>query len=622
MSRLDFEHLDDSTPYDRSQVLTRWRLVGGVGYPTAENTPHGPARRFIGNTGYEADDLGAMHMGLRSLTVRALVQLDFDALDGQTATVLCRGQGGPTAGLFWAWDVRVSVADYTATLALGWQHTDGDEVIHTLGTIERTANAAWHFLSVTRETTPAGSHMRLVVDDKTHGELVSNAPIPATPGARITIGCRRNGSAFDQMFHGVIAWVELLDTAVTPLQERHIYRERLLWPEQCGDDVRGYWFQSSIPMRDSLYECYRLRPLAALQSSVIAAIERRAEAGLPNTAYGQRLIDWERALRLTDNGDLTVAQRQQRAADAVALVEGVNVPALRAYAARVFGINESDLALIEATNRVGAKLSDTTSTNIAGVIREALRAWRIYGNIETRHDATGAYLSVRPADLSKSLRYRNPQPADNITGAGFCEVAIPRDARISVTLGRASSSASQADTYVGLMLRIGVYVQCVTISEGAHLMVITADGVSDPVQEDLGALPTGSSNIWDIALSNDAQGVRIRVRNLSEGLNAWVEYRPTVAALPGPPTWFGFGTAATTDTPVDVAMHVYTVRIDYPTSPARRWTVIADVPRDLSVIELLERKNRASAQAGWSRDDEARADSEKTFVGYTPTIRC
>ncbi|WP_428261064.1 hypothetical protein, partial [Haliangium sp.] len=205
----------------------------------------------------------------------------------------------------------------------------------------------------------------------------------------------------------------------------------------------------------------------------------------------------------------------------------------------------------------------------------------------------------------------------------FCEIAVPADVRVCADVESDPTVDSTEENWTGLMFRTGVHVQYIVLEEGGGLVVHVQDGFGTQTREEGGLLPASASLRWQVALSyDDGLLIRIRAFEQSDDPEAWAEFHPTTAVLPSAPEWFGFATNDPVGAGEDPALVVHSLRIQSPSTPARRWTAIADVPADPElVIELLARKNRASSLAGWSRDAEALADSDKTFADYTPTLR-
>lgn len=339
MSQIVFDFEPEGTPYDRDEQLTAWRLVGSSTYPTAISGARFAARTFDGTSGYEAEDAASALQGLGSIAWRILCRPDYDALAGTTVTLIARGSGGPTTGDYWPWEVQLTVngGATQATVTLAWQDGAGATVTHDLGTYDRPAPGSWTLVAVTREPVESGTYLRLVVDGVPFPELAVADLWTATPDEVVTLGCRNNAGAYEQFFIGDIelAWVEL--EAATPLQERHAYHALLVHPPEDRETIRRYLIglDEVIPTRGSVYDKARIRPLSELLTTVSEAVETRADAALPDNAYGPRLREWETTLALTDATSLSVAERQVRAAAALGKIEGLSLAFQEGHATEI-----------------------------------------------------------------------------------------------------------------------------------------------------------------------------------------------------------------------------------------------------------------------------------------------
>jgi hypothetical protein len=349
MARIVWDNAPDSTPYDRDGELTSWLKAGAGAHPTASTGLKGYARTFDGTAGYTATDEDSVHLGIRAVTVRALLRPDFAASAGTTVTLAARGSFGATAGEYWAWVLQLDfdAGGTFATSQWAWQDETAAVVTHAIGTVDAPPAGDWLLLSATRETAGGTHYMRLAVDGLGQAEVTATDQVPATPDEEVTLGCRNNAGTYEQFFIGDMDAIEVLDTAVSPMQERHFYEELITLPDEARELLRAYWFQGPLKLRDSLYAQYRIHPLAEVQASVDAALRRREEAGLPNTAYGARLA---------------IAERQSRAAAALALVEGLSVPALDAFADSALGA--TDIFLNTADVEVDLSKTEVSSTAI------------------------------------------------------------------------------------------------------------------------------------------------------------------------------------------------------------------------------------------------------------------
>lgn len=273
--------------------------------------------------------------------------------------------------------------------------------------------------------------------------------------------------------------------------------------------------------------------------------------------------------------------------------------------------------IYEQTNDITADLSRTYDANF-GAPAEQLRGWRNRGNISTPWD--GSKITLQLGDAAKDASYSTPLPDDPNAGAGFSELAVPDAWRLYVDIQPSAATPSTATEWCGAMLRYQTAVQWITIRADDHLWCIKSDaGVS--AVEDVGALPASASKRWQLGIYYDDTGLLVRARAHEDDgdVDAWVALRPSSSVLPGAPEWVGLGIVSAGN---PVAADIHAIRIQYPETPARFWSVLADTPCSLEVVtDLLARKNRAASLATWSRDDELRASSPRSFANYSPTQR-
>jgi hypothetical protein len=629
-SRIVWDPEVDSTPFDRDGHLTEWRLVGGTNFPAPVTGPVGPARAFDGTAGYEAADASSVHTGLRALTVRVIIKPRLEDMAGTTVVLASRGRGGPTAGEYWSWQVRLDVAPAgdSAVVSLVWQDSAGVLEMANLATIIAPPGDGWTFLSITRETPTDISLCRMVQDGESAGpEIGSAATSTATPGETVTLGCRRNGASYDQFYVGEMDLVEIRDQAVTDLQERHWFLEQRILPGLSLDAARAYWFQGGFSLHDSDYERYRLRPLARQQAALEAALLRRAEAGLPDAAYDARLVSWERALALPEALALSVAERQARARALIALVDGLSDAAMQAMAAAVLGVDSTEVTIQYCANDIDYNLEEHLVVYASELgARSQVEGARVSGNMEATW--TGSALQIKPQDLGVSTLYQGYAVE---AGAGLTEWAVDPNKRASLHARvRFDLSFPTLSTHwIGLTMRVGNDVCFLApVGDLASLLFIQANASGVHTTTNLGPLPASASVTWDLVLmyedvvrESSTAPLRVRLRAAEEGIDDWQDFM-VAAALPDSPGWMGIGLASSGSTS-DVRAHIELLRLqrrDHATS--FRWTaVVPTLSTDPVTAALsLQRKNRASAVAAYSKDAVFTADSPGSFADYTPTL--
>ncbi len=341
MTRLQFDRTEGAAVYDADQVTEAWQRVG-LGQPSVVMGLRHAAHEFTGDAGYEGQDPDSVHTGGRALLVQALIRPNFDVLAGSTVTILARGQGGPTVPQGWGYDVRLTISSdaLIGAVELAWTDETLTEVIYELGQFHRPPQGNWTLVSLNREAVGHRVRMRTHINGAPTGDIEIVGQVPATPAAVLTLGCRRNHDLHEQFFVGDIEFVEIKGDATGNAAE-YCFADRVLdLPDRALDTVHDYWFSapSVARLRDSVYESYRLRPLAAVLAQTMSDIQLREHTSLPNAAYGARLTEWEHALGLTGGDRLFLTERQTRAVGAAARVEGISVEDIRAHVRRVLGL--------------------------------------------------------------------------------------------------------------------------------------------------------------------------------------------------------------------------------------------------------------------------------------------
>lgn len=242
--------------------------------------------------------------------------------------------------------------------------------------------------------------------------------------------------------------------------------------------------------------------------------------------------------------------------------------------------------------------------------------WRKYGNIEVSYDGSRARFARDSS--GDDATYTWPVPAT--FGAGFVETTVPSDFRLLADIAVDLAVDSVTAEYVGIALRASNYAQWIVIDTTANIVrSILKDGVGGTTLESV-ALPISASLRWQVQLRWTGSVVAgdIRPYEDRDDLTAWTALTISTTSLPSVPEWAGIGMQGTTNIHAP-ELYVYSMRIDFPSEPARHWYALADIPGSRVPVELLlNRKSRASSAAHWSRDDYFVADSDKSLIGSTP----
>lgn len=262
-----------------------------------------------------------------------------------------------------------------------------------------------------------------------------------------------------------------------------------------------------------------------------------------------------------------------------------------------------------------AVIYEQRNTQIAE-FADLAQGWRTTGNIVVTHDGSRAVF--RRASSGDSAEYVLPFPAT--FGPGFVETAVPSDFRLIADVAVDLSADSLTSEYVGVSLRASNFAQWIVIDNTGNIArSIRKDGFGATVLEST-PLPASSSLRWDIELrwTGSAVAGRIRPYEDKSDPSAWTDLVITTSSLPSAPEWAGIGMQGTVNVHAP-ALHVYSFRLDFPSVAARHWYALADVTAGRESIEdLLERKNRATALAHWSRDDYFVVDSPGSVLESTP----
>ena len=243
--------------------------------------------------------------------------------------------------------------------------------------------------------------------------------------------------------------------------------------------------------------------------------------------------------------------------------------------------------------------------------------WQRHGNIVLSHDTSrGIFERLN----GSSAAYSFPLPVSD--GAGFIETGVPATFELLVDLATDAAHTSDLTRWVGVSLRRNDG-QVQWIFPASNAIVSVRDTGSGPTF-DAGAAPSSSSRRYELHVRWDADAgeiaVRFRTYENRNDLDAWLDFPVAATSLTAPPDFVGISMCGPADA-TDPELYVYSLRLLEPDRPARHWYALADVAAQVeSVEDLLERKNRVTAAARWSRDDYALAGSEKTWTGSSPLI--
>lgn len=263
-----------------------------------------------------------------------------------------------------------------------------------------------------------------------------------------------------------------------------------------------------------------------------------------------------------------------------------------------------------------AVIYEQRNTQIAE-FADGAQGWRVAGNISLTHDGSRAVFARASSGDSAAFVY--PFPAT--FGAGFVETAVPSDFRLVADIAVDMSADAATNEYIGISLRSANFAQWIFIVPGGPTVrSYREDGLGNGSLIEVTALPASASLRWDIEVHWTGALVAARIRPYEDkgDPSAWTTINTASSSLPTAPEWAGIGMAGTVNVHAP-QLYVYSFRLDFPSSPARHWYALADVNAARESIEdLLERKNRATAIAHWSRDDYFVVDSPGSVLESTP----
>jgi hypothetical protein len=634
MARLVFDSEIDSTPYDLDGQLTGWRA--GPGYAAPTEGVRSPARAFDGSAGYTGLDESSALLGIRALTVRALVQPDFDAMDGLGPRAIAyRGSGGLTASEWWAWGVEVATGDFSSApwsvVAFGNTAVPASRPLHWFFSWQQLQNVApvRIYLAITEAPPPGVSQMvsvsyergqdevlvRLVIDGVLVAEVPYDVVIAATPNQPVTVGARYFNfgpmvTGYEQEFLGTMEEVTILAEATTPLQERHYHAELAMLPAAL-DTLRALWVQAGFGelLSGPNYLGYRLEPWARLLANFEAAALRREEALVPPLAYGDMLASWERAVERLPLPSETIAERQLAVATLLTDISGYSIPALLPFVARVFGVDVTEVAIDE--------LRTDYEPVLVGAGDPVPLPWRVSGTASAALNPEGLALFGDEAERV----YTPGQDGGALLverSTGGYDSAMGWAVSLAVT-------QSVPTAYVAVTLRAGVELctVAVVLDGGQWYLRVRcwrADVGGWTSWHTLGVL---AGNDVDIAL-HERGGVWVaRWREAGGTVYDWSEDAIPDTHLPtGTIGWAGVALVQEDDIETEATVtYVRLLLADaHPGYWAGRPTVTPPFPNLKREVDLLRRRNRAASLNGPTYEPLLLGGIDGCFAGYTLTV--
>ena len=586
VTRLAFARERESVPFDIDGELTDWRPANKYGDPE-----HGMATRYVGHwlagdAGYVAEDLGRDLVGHEAVSALSIVTPDFDALG--VACLVARGNGGIGPASYYGYEFGIELRTDAIGLYHGYQDSTGQYHYQEIGQTGRPPRGTAMVVSWCRER----DELRAFVNGDLVGEvaLAGAGPVMAVDGP-VTVGCRATTSGYQRHCRGVLQYLELHAHAVTPEQERHRYARLWSAAPQWADIAESLL----LPLPGRQYRDIRRATLGALFGAVASDIEI-AEAGMsPMTAYGPALERWERAAGVRSPTFATVAERQAAVTAAVRAPSGFNVPAMRAYAAELLGVDVGQVAIIEGRNTF--ELPCAGDGPIPG-------PWRATGIGYAYSTPDGLHLEARVGD---DLGFAS----GNRHGIQLA-VAIPHHpgSTSNAFVARLDGLVGTLPTqWAGLVLRTRtelLWLGAFDTPSGRRLAWRRRTAGQLSPWTELATL-VGTDVELAVEYDGDQWVARVGLSRFALG-DALVD-------------WIGVALGADGATSAALSCRVTSVHLQCGDAPAQwQWTAVCTDPavwRD-DHTALLQRRSRATASAHISRAPVMHCDDTRSQLGRTP----
>lgn len=610
MAKILFPPISASMPLVPGQELSDFRLGSGTSYASLTvNTEHRSAWT-VEDSAYVCRDHEGLYSGNNNVTVRATIRLDFAAASGQICTILSRGENGVTADLYWSWTIQLDVVSSTeATIQIAWQR-GSDGILQTLdlGILTPPADPLdWQQLTVTRERTNTGHEYRSYLDGVLLATASSAEEPSLTPSAEITVLGRNNNGIFDNFFFGDITEIVLDFNSTTELKEQ-LAADYFEYVRYQVDVMRGLLPQCDVlELNNSIYDAYRLQVMA--QSLGYGAMEarRRDEALLPPNSYDEALDLWEKSLALKP-GSLTIAERQTRAQNFTALVDGLSSSVMKSYADTILGISS---IILTCPSDIIYDLSDIVTFPYNATTRDQIAGHRVNGNITATWTGTQLDYAAADATFHTYVNYADEQ-------SGLSEVCL-HDGKIAlyVRMQYPVAPVVTSTEITGITARLGLDCHWFAIDNASNQI---AHRERDGTYTLLSAVPVSASRTYDFVLlqtTDDWSGsLLLRVKAAED-----TDYVEETIAFSAKPLWYGIGVVtdpAGTQVAVFPTIHIF--RALDPLILAG-WVATGSFARDpIEASQELDRKNRASSRATASVDSEFELGSTDSVLGATPLM--
>jgi hypothetical protein len=347
---LRFEETESSlAPVDDLGALSAVRPVGAFPPVVAGYTSR--ARELGGMSGIQATDARGALLLDRTVSIVALVEWDHAATAGPDALAVHGARGSAVERR--SWHLRLSKpGGGVGRVQWVWEDRAGTEHAQGGGDFFLPAGG-FMMVAATREWRGDSFLLRYWVGEKLLAQLeTTDLEVGGGIGATVTVGCVGDGlGGFGEYFHGRIDQLAVLGAALTQAQVTHLWQRIAVWPADVYAALRDLQPVGAARSQDptSLVQ-RRIRTQSGVLAATSALLAMRADAGLPDRAYGPRLALWERTTGQRVFPADSVATRQARVLAALRGEQGLTAEALRENLAPLYGCDPEELEILRFDN--------------------------------------------------------------------------------------------------------------------------------------------------------------------------------------------------------------------------------------------------------------------------------
>ena len=314
----------------------------------------GRGREFGDDIGLQGPELAIDSLRLtRDFTARAFVLYKIGAaLNGDRATLVARGRRGSAAErLIFGLELE-RVNDTTARVRARWEEIGGGAAV-VAGVTFQPDPDEFCLVSVVRHWVDTNTvDLRYFVDDREIGsETVSEGDIGEGVGGTLTIGCVGDALGDYERFlpaGSVIDNVFIDDDAISFEEIRQDFRRVTVHQPDGYRIIRSYVPPGVTWSKDPDSRVQRwLASEGDLIGFALSQGIKLREDHLPDRAYGQALIDWERVVRVTPKPLETIEERRATVLAALRKILGYTLDGLKAALEPLFELASVDIEIIE-----------------------------------------------------------------------------------------------------------------------------------------------------------------------------------------------------------------------------------------------------------------------------------